>query len=309
MIKRIAGHKAIDSDQAKEVIITELKDKVEELLRALIIQTVETIDLVKKKTKKSMDERKRHKKIITALKDLKEKNTYLKKDISTLEQENTALEEENTALKEENNSAKRDISTLKQENTALMEENNSAKRDNTYLKEQVEGGNAFLLQKFLSIFLKVTSTAMASWPCRISVYPQLDAARSLLLSTPGFNVTNAHGDSPHFSSGLATTDVSSIAGCEYRAFSNFYISIWMLYSKITGMYMTPCLAWSRARDSCGNMPERTKGGGAAAAVFTCTTFKVEEVWFPQLHKKESLCTWQWLLHILPQEPKMRVLIA
>ncbi|PNY07753.1 hypothetical protein L195_g004257 [Trifolium pratense] len=55
--------------------------------------------------------------------------------------------------------------------------------------------------------------------------PQLDAARSLLLSTPGYNVTNANGDSPHFSSGLATTDVSSIVGCEYRAFSNFYTSM------------------------------------------------------------------------------------
>nr|GLL43853.1 hypothetical protein L195_g004257 [Ipomoea trifida] len=31
--------------------------------------------------------------------------------------------------------------------------------------------------------------------------------------TSGFGVTNAQGDSPHCSSGLATTDTSSIAGC------------------------------------------------------------------------------------------------
>ncbi|RYR30795.1 hypothetical protein Ahy_B01g055565 [Arachis hypogaea] len=50
---------------------------------------------------------------------------------------------------------------------------------------------------------------------------------SLLASTPGFNVTKAQGDSPHFSSGLATTDASRIAGCVYITFS---ISTLLIFS-------------------------------------------------------------------------------
>lgn len=50
---------------------------------------------------------------------------------------------------------------------------------------------------------------------------------SLDLSTPGLRVTKAQGDSPHRSSGLATTDTSSIAGCVYRTFS---ISTLLMFS-------------------------------------------------------------------------------
>jgi hypothetical protein len=36
---------------------------------------------------------------------------------------------------------------------------------------------------------------------------------------PGFNWMKAHGVSPHFSSGRATTAASCVAGCLYRAIS------------------------------------------------------------------------------------------
>uniref|UniRef100_A0A0E0CZG2 Uncharacterized protein n=1 Tax=Oryza meridionalis TaxID=40149 RepID=A0A0E0CZG2_9ORYZ len=72
-------------------------------------------------------------------------------------------------------------------------------------------------------------------------------AASSELSAPSLSVTNAHGDSPHCSSALATTDASSTAGCAYSAFSTSRLLMFsppeMMMSFIrsfTSMYPSGC---------------------------------------------------------------------